>query len=143
MQTHALRLLEFVIGAGVRDHDRHPVALLHLQRIRDTFADDNLLLTRFKVRPRAVLHKLWQRAQTRFLLRIHPFHLNGAQIRSALHQAGKVDVGCCSHNARHVFHFRERLAPVGPRLIHRLNFAVRNDRQNAVIQLTFKAVHRA
>ena len=143
VQAHAFRLLQFVIGAGVRDHDRHPVALLHLQGISNAFTHDDLLLARLEVGPRAVLHVVRQRAEARFLRRIHPFHLDGAQVYPALHQPGKVDIGRGSSDARAFLYFVERIAPVGPGLVNRLDFPVRYHRQNAVIQFALEAVHGA
>ncbi|SAJ25508.1 Uncharacterised protein [Enterobacter cloacae] len=143
VQTYALRLLQFVISAGVRDHDRDPVALLHLQRIGNAFAHDDLLLASLKVCPCAILHIARQRTQTLFLTRIYPFHLNGAQVYPALYQPGKVDVRCSRRNAGHLFHFVKGITPVGPRLVSRLDFTVGDNGQNAVIQFTLKAVHGA
>ena len=115
VQTHTFWLHQFMLGIRIWDHNRHPIALLHFQRIRHAFADDILLFARFKIAP----------------------------IRAALHQPGEIDIRRSGGNARHFLHVIQCFLPVGPRLIYRLNFTVRYYRQNAVIQFACKAVHRA
>ena len=143
MQPDAFWLQQLMVGVGIRDHDRHPVPLLHVQGIGDPFAQDHLLFASLESGPRVILHKGRQRAELALLLRVDAFHLDGAHIAAALHQAGEVNIGCCRDNPLHLLHLRQRFLPVIPRLIHGFDFAVRYHRQHAVIQLALKAVHRA
>ena len=57
VQTHTFWLHQFMLRIRVGDHNRHPIPLLHFQRIRHAFADDNLLFARFKIAPRIALDK--------------------------------------------------------------------------------------
>ena len=143
MQPDAFRLQQLMVGVGVRDHDRHPVSLLHVQRISDAFTQNHLLFTGLEAGPRVILHKGGQRAEPGFLLRVDPFHLDGAHIAAALHQAGEVNIGRRGDYPLHFLHLSQRLLPVIPRLVHGFDFTVRHHRQHAVIQLALKAVHRA
>lgn len=49
MQTHAFGLEQLMVGIRIGDHDGHPVALFHVQRIGDAFTDNDLLLARFEM----------------------------------------------------------------------------------------------
>ena len=143
MQPDAFRLQELMLGIRVGDHDGNPVALLHVQRIRHPFTENDLLFAGFKISPRVILDKLRQRTQAAFLLRIDTLDLNGAHVATALHQPGEINVRRRGNDPFNFFHLRQRVVPVGPRLLYRLDFAMRNHRQNAVVQLTFKTVHCA
>ncbi|CER69338.1 Uncharacterised protein [Salmonella enterica subsp. enterica serovar Typhi] len=57
MQTHAFGLEQLMVGIRIGDHDGHPVALFHVQRIGDAFTDNDLLLARFEMIPGVILHK--------------------------------------------------------------------------------------
>ena len=57
-----------MVVVGIGDHDGKPVALLHLQRIRNAFPDNDLLFARLETLPGVILHIARQRAQALLLL---------------------------------------------------------------------------